>query len=80
MAKYVYMILEETDEWGVWTDPVDATRWYFRDELEENNGIIEYKGNKYTAQQITELMLEPYSDYPSLEKIEVDPQKNPWTN
>lgn len=77
-TKYIYMILDETDAWGLWTNPQDAVKWYFEDDTDKD-GLIKFRNKKCTVASITEQMLDQGSDYPVLEKIELDPTKNPWT-
>ena len=81
MPKYIYMLLEETDAWGVWTDPKDAVLNYFGEDIKEKGGVqtIEFRKKEYTVQEMVERMLDPNSNYPVLAKIEVNPTKEPWT-
>lgn len=80
--NYIYLVLEETDAWGAWTNPVDAVKWYFRDEYEKNDGLVEHrdrKGQKFTPGQMANIMLSGEIDYPVLEKVPVNPEREPWT-
>jgi hypothetical protein len=74
------MIVDETDVWGVWTDPVEAVKWFFKEELELNHGIIhDNSDNECTADEMAAKMLDPHSDYPAIEEIEINPTSEPWT-
>ena len=69
---HVYAIIYETDIDGVWTDPKEAVRYLFKHELTVEDEI-ELDGELITVEKKTEEMLTPYSEYPYLAKIKVDP-------
>jgi len=75
---YIYLVLEETDAWGAWTDPKNAAEWYYDRDLKDSDSI-ERGGRFFTVDEMVEHMLCD-SDYPVLEKILVNPKgKNVWT-
>lgn len=70
--EYVYMLLWETDMWGVWTNPRDAAKWLLEGEDEDERTIH----GETDVDKIAEKMLT--SDYPALVKIPVNPTGEPW--
>ncbi len=65
--EYVYLILEETDSYGVWDTPEKAAAWYWSKEIE--SGVC-------TVEEMTAKMLDPCGfacGYPCLAKVQVNP-------
>ena len=62
--EYVYLILDETDSYGVWDTPEKAAAWYWRYEIE--SGVC-------TVEEMAAKMLDPCGDYPCLVKVQVNP-------
>lgn len=77
--KYIYVILNETDISGVWDDPREAVKWYFKSDVIDS-GYIEYRDHVYTIDEMVKKMLDPRSDYPVLNRIVINPKGDDvWT-
>ena len=71
---HVYAIMHETDVIGLWTDPQEAVKYYFRYDLKTNDGIcLNDNEQLLTVEEATKKMLEPDNDYPYLTKININP-------
>jgi len=73
---HIYVIVDETDVWGVWTTPEKAVKHVFKYDLETENGITLRDGDQnklFTINEAVEKMLEPGSDYPYIAKLKLNP-------